>query len=436
MSEGSVQDSQRSAVSNPVRAPASPWLSGTRLASEYSLAYIAQIISWTAAAGFNLVLPLQLGPTIFGELALAIGLAYLALGFFDQGFNMGAIRLLTGRRDRDRIGSLVGGKFLLTLALGVPLALAAPLLAQLYRVPGGAPLFLFSGILTVMLGQLSLQDSFIVSAAMNRESLIGRAVVAVGLLTLPWAAVAAGGGSPGAALGALMTYSAGTAVFWVGLGYPPISVSWRKQWDAWRAAAAEAGRFLPLFLAAAYFSWGVLVLAGLFLSLEDVANLKVGLGLLTGVAGLVPLPGMMIYSSFLGLAASGGQREVSRYFRVVLLIALTVGGIGALGLGLLGPALVRVVYGSQFEVAATILGVLAPAVVLQSLDQPLVGFLIARDLPVGRLSWLYLGGTVVAVLLTLALTAHFGAKGTALAVLVGRAGILAILLAFIWRTAV
>lgn len=426
-------DEQPRSLRKQVQASASPWLSGGKLTSEYFLAYIAQVVSWSAAAAFNLVLPLQLGPTIFGELALGIGFAYLALGFFDQGFNMGAVRLLAGRSDRNQMGSLLGGKLLLTLLLGGSIALTAPFLAGIYRVGGGTPLFVLSGVLTVVLGQLSLQDSFVVSAAMNRQSLVGRLVVAVSLVVLPWAAVAAGGRSFGAALGALIAYLAGTTVFWVALGCPPICVRWWEQRGAWQATAAEVGRFLPLFFAAAYFSWGVLVLAGLFLSVEDVANLKVGLGLLSGVAGLIPLPGMMVYSSFLGLAASGAQHQLSRYFRTVVLIALTAGSVGAVGLGVLGPSLVRAVYGSRFEVAASVLGVLAPAVIFQSLDQPLVGFLVAKDLPVGRLSWLYLGGTAAAALLTLGLTMEFGPKGTALAVLSARGGMLAILLAFVWR---
>lgn len=423
----------RAGSAEEVAIPVGGWESGWRLRREYVLAYAAQIVSWGSALAFNLVVPLQLGSTIFGELVLVVGLAYFAVGLFDQGFNMAAVRILAGRGDRGVMGVLLGGKLLATLALAAALAALAPVLGRVYRLPEGTLLFLLSAGLTVVLGQLSLLDSFIISQAFNWGSLAGRLVIAAGLMGLPWGLARLSGGSSGAAVGALLTYAVGAVVFWGVLRWPSLIPRWKEGAGIWGRAARDTGQFVAIFLASAFFAWGVVIVAGVFLTTAEVANLKVALALVTGVGGLVPLPGMMIYSSFLGLAEAGKSRALRQHFRAVVAVALGIGGVGALAVAFLGPRVVAALYGAQFGEAGTLLVWVAPAVILQALDQPLLGYLVAQDVPLHRLGLRYLAGTALAVLATFTLTARLGLLGAGVAYILGRLLLLAILLPFILR---
>jgi len=353
------------------------------------------------------------------------------VGLFDQGFNMAAVRIMAGQPDREAMGSLLGGKLLATVLLAAALAGSAPLLARVYRLPSGTSLFLLSAVLTVILGQLSLLDSFVISQALNWGSLAGRLVIAAGLMVLPWTLARLAGGSFGGAVGALATYAAGAAVFWGVLRWPSLIPRWRQGAALWRRAARDTGPFVAIFLAGAFFAWGAVIVAGISLTTVEVANLKVALALVTGVGALVPLPGMMIYSSFLGLAGAGEGRELQRYFRVVVAVALGIGGLGALALTLLGPRVLSAIYGAQFAGASDLLAWVAPGVILQALDQPLLAYLVAQDVPLHRLGLRYLAGTGVAVAAIFFLSAHLGLLGAGLAYILGRVLVVGILLPFV-----
>lgn len=425
--EGRVASAEEAAI------PLAGWRTGAGLGREYALAYGAQMVSWGSALAFNLVVPLQLGPEIFGELVLVVGLAYFAVGLFDQGFNMAAVRIMAGQQDRGKMGDLLGGKLLCTVVVGIAIAALAPLLGGLYRLPSGTSLFLLSAGLTVVLGQLSLLDSFVISQALNWGSLAGRVVIAAGLMCLPWVSARVVGGSLGAAGGALATYAGGAAVFWVVLRCPALIPRWTEGAGIWRRAARDTTQFVAIFLASAFFAWGVVIVAGVFLTAAEVANLKVALALVTGVGGLVPLPGMMIYSSFLGLAGAGKGRELQRYFRVVVGVALGVGGLGGLAVAFLGPWVVSGIYGPQYGLTGDLLVWVAPAVILQALDQPLLGYLVAHEIPLRRLGTRYLVGTGLAVIAVFWLTASLGLFGAGVAYTLGRLVVVGFVLPFFLR---
>jgi O-antigen/teichoic acid export membrane protein len=190
---------------------------GDSITRNVGFQFIAQMIGAAATAALTLYLVRKLGPTDFGALGIALGLAVLVILPGDFGISGSAARFIAEHRgDWPVIGGLLRDamrvKLVVTGALAVALFALAEPIADAYEV--GALTWTLRGMAIVVLAQsffMLFTNTFV---ALGRVSLNLRLVTAESLIEVTFAAllVALGGGAAGAAFGRAIGYTAACGV--------------------------------------------------------------------------------------------------------------------------------------------------------------------------------------------------------------------------------
>jgi O-antigen/teichoic acid export membrane protein len=365
--------------------------------------------------GFIYAAQLSLGPAVYGHMTYALALGLVAAPVTDLGLQLHVAR--------DLAGSTAHGRRTLATALGLKLALAllvAPALAvlSLSRPPG-------IRIATFVLALAMLSQSFVELYAYAFRGLL-RAEMDASLMLLLRAATAAAG------VGAL---AAGFGIGGVALAYlaaaaatATVAASWlagslgdgRPDLDPTRCRAL-ASRVLPLgaaiVVSMVHARLAVFLLDAIRTPAE-VADFGVAQKLVESTA-MIPAAVMaaVFPAAARTMAEGAGVPHLVR--RSAGLLALAGTAVAAAGFTL-APAIVRILYGTQYSGAVRPLQVLALSVVFTFVNYALTHFMIVRGRTV-RLACFSAATLVANLAAGILLIPAAGAAGAAAALVVSEA---------------
>jgi PST family polysaccharide transporter len=362
--------------------------------------------------GFIYAAQLSLGPAAYGHMTYALALGLVAAPVTDLGLQLHVAR--------DLAASTALGRRTLATALGLKLALAllaAPALAlvSLSRPPG-------IRIATFVLALAVIGQSFVELYAYAFRGLL-RAETDAAIMLLLRAATAAAG------VGAL---AAGSGIGGVALAYlaaaaatAAMAASWlagslgagRPELDPQRARALVA-RVLPLGVAIVVSMIHVRLAVFLLDAIRtpaEVADFGVAQKLVESTA-MIPAAVMaaVFPAAARTMAGGGGVPFLER--RSAGLLALAGTAVAAAGFTL-APAIVRLLYGTQYSGAVRPLQVLALSVVVTFVNYALTHFMIVRGRTV-RLAFFNAATLIANLAAGILLIPAGGAAGAAAALVV------------------
>lgn len=332
--------------------------------------YVAQLVSYFSLLASNLLLPIVLGPYLFGLLSLTTAIASIAIAVFHEGFSLQAMQATQLTRNNPRFTSgllkricwsaiafaLISSIFITFLVptLGRSLNLRIEDIYILYWA-GPLAFLLTLNLLFINLLTASLQLKLVALATLISGSM---------LVVFPLSVY-------------FMTYSSfwtvGTLVFaylisvtflfrFVINKFPGLfsfyPVSGPRWGDVLRPVALYAsGNAFTTVL-----NSGLLILVAAFHSVEEAAYFKIALSFTLSLVALIPTPKYTIFASLLHLyepsysISEGGPEErvqLESYLRLLSKYAAAVMVLLLAGAWVLGPAAVSWFYGSQFTQAAS-----------------------------------------------------------------------------------
>ncbi len=388
---------------------------------DYLLAYGAQLVSFAASAAINLIVPLQVGPAVYGGAVAVLSSSYTIFGAFAPGYSYATVRHLAGRR----APQIVNAPLLRWLL--VP-ATAAGVLLAIVAGPVGLNLFHWSEAITAyaaalipVLSGAFLLDSLFVAQDRNGISLAARVMIGLGFATLPWIFTKLSPHPTSVVLGVLLSHFVGLCFY----GATMASSRAKQQSSDGRDDHLRPG---PLYASGLHysvisatstlFSWGVLFIVSWSITREELANLKIALAIPTAVVALMPFPQMFIFAKLHAAAASMSSRHVPTGLWI-LPSAIGIGLLAALILLFLGPTAISMVYGPRFAAAAAYTGILAWMVIPQLVEQPLLAVLSTAH-AVGTLTPLYLAGLILSLTVPVLATTLLGTYALAPGIVAGR----------------
>lgn len=315
-----------------------------------------------------------LTPADFGTFAFAILATMLAATLITSGFS--AFIIKEKNLDRSDLDKIFTAVLLLSLIAGIGIAAAGALLAEIYELPS----------LAIIMPVIAIQP-LIASAAMVQAALLNKELRLAPIVKVGWISnLVAGVGAVAAAFGGLGIWALVVHVLLAALINSILlwnSTDWRPhlRLDFQRLAAISryAG---PVSIAQAMhilYSQGFALIVGKRFSATDVGLFNRAYSvtqlphqLFTGVVGRVALPLMAERADDDEAIVRGLKRGIEG-----VMIFSTPAFVG---LALLSPDLLRLLYGEQWIGAAPVLTILALSGIVMPLQSANVHILLARGL--------------------------------------------------------
>jgi polysaccharide transporter, PST family len=368
----------------------------------------AQLVGLAVGLATAMLLSRHLGVEGYAEFNYVFAFLYFFVGVGDFGVNVVVVREVAQRRDR--AAEILGSVLILKLAAAAACLLAAWAVIWLMDFPPGlrAALAVYALVLPVLAGQLP-GVIFQVLGRLEYPALIVATTRCLGLALTAWV-VWAGGGVVAAVAAALAGEFAGMVALWIA-ARQFVRLRWFLDLGIWRRVLRSS---LPLGLAGLL---GAIVNRADFLMLERMTNLReVGLFAaayrVTNLLEMLPLMIMATVYPLMSLyAVEDPGRLRTLYRKSVLLLALAGVPLG-IAVAAFAPLIMRIIFGVQFESAATVLTVLVWASVFLYLAISGGNLLISVGRERQNLAILAVGA-VVNVALNICLIPGWGALGAA-----------------------
>ena len=386
---------------------------------QYALAYGAQLVSFLTALSFNLVVPVQVGATVYGGFVAASSLSFSLFAVLAPGYSLAAVRHVAP------FGGSADDHRLLLRWLMVPASVAAMGVILLCG-PVGLDLLNWSGAASVytaaliqVLSATHLLDCLLVAQNRNGLSLFGRLVVAVGVGILPSVLAKIHHSSASVLLGVLLAYLIGMSVYVQILTRSEAHPSTVGKVHTLRLneLISSSVHYSAISMTSTLFSWATLLIVSRSVTPEALAGLKIALAVPTAVVAVLPFPQMFIFARLQAAALTSSGRTLTGLW--ILVAATGVGLLAAVTLHFLGPATISTVYGPGFAAAAAYTGILAWMVIPQLVEQPLLA-LLSTVYAASALTPLYIAGLVVSLAVPVLASMVFGIHAFVPAIVVGR----------------
>lgn len=391
---------------------------GTLFVRQNLLAFIQQLVAFGSNLVLTVVLPIIMGASVFGVFSLATGFAYFLVGLYAAGFNFSVIYFVSRYYPKKKDAKVKGTLFyilklmlIISILFSILLFLFSDTIAAVYSIPSlslalkiVSPLIIFNAIVVLLSG-------FFIGAQKNQYSLIGNSINSIFLIFLPAVLFYIGYGIEGAVLGVVLAFIAASICLTFLLLFKFRKVLKKKSKKVEKKEIHSSViqlsviSFLNLFL-----YWGILLLLGFFVPPEEVAFFKISLAWVMAAGVLIPISGIVVFSSVISLKSIGDKRKLRLYTSKVFQYGLIITCPMMFGLFLLGEPLIKVVYGSAFLPAAYSLQIIAWVLVAQYVTNVFFSYLTASK-KLKNMSKIYIFSTIVGVLFSIPAMIYFGLLG-------------------------
>jgi len=392
-------------------------LQGAGAAAAVSQSLVASVVITAANVLASIVTARYLGASGRGELAALTTLpTFLS---FVTTFGLPSGLIFHARRSPERLGSLVSGVFVLSVTAGVAGALVGYVVAP-YVLAGFASDSLAVARALLAFTLVGSLTNAVIPALLSRHEFSRCNAVRIAQPTLSLIGMLALGmlGWMTPLTGALVvSLSSLPGLIW---GFAWIHRECKPVWRGWLAAAREVRSY-------SLRAYSGELLSSLATQVDKVIVVGIFAPALMGLyvvamslSRLVAIFAAAIVTVLFPKVSGRPQREVidvtSRAAGATTLLV----GLTAVALIALGPALLRVLYGAEFEGAALAFRLLVLEAAVASVVQVLSQAFMALDRP-GLVTLQYGSGAVVAVPLLFLLAPAWGIEGAAAALLIASA---------------
>lgn len=382
------------------------------------LGQASEISGFVTNLVFNVLFPIILGAVLFGKLSIILGFAYLLAGLFNSGFDYAAVKSLSAFFSREEYGKLRSAfSYIFKIKIAVfgvfafLLFIASDLIAQLYGVPGLSEGFKLVAALVLFRPILSFLRETTIALRKVQYSLITILAHSLELISIPIILYYIGFGFNGVLVGVVVSYLlAVLLISWIFYAKLRKILRGRKMKINKRKINHDIFNFSLISLSTMFSQWGILLILGLFVAIQNVGFFKISLSWIAVVASLIPISGSVVFASFIGLKSVREAGKLERYVSKTMKYALILIIPAMFGLFTLGDKLIRLVYGVEFVHAYVSLKILCWAIFPIFLTSILFTVLTAYN-KVGMISRAYLSATILTLIFSLFAINILGLEG-------------------------
>lgn len=372
---------------------------------------------------FNIFFPIVLGAVLFGELSVILGLAYMLVSLFNDGFDNTAVKHIShyfSRKEFPKVSSvfnyLFKMKLIFFILLTILLILFSSALSNIYSVSALGILIVAS--LVILRPMDSYLREVFVSIRKAQYSMIASLIFSIFFITFPAVFYFMGFGINGVLIGIIFSFV--IMLFILFLFVLKERYLYEKNFSAdFKEIFADILRFSLISFSkfGLFTQWGILLLIGLFLPVENVAFFKIAVAWVAVVTTLIPVSRRVIFAGFVGVNAENNAKRFDAFVSKTIRYSMMIVIPATAGLFLTGPSLINLIYGSEYKSAGIVLSLISWAIIPIFLIDIFSSILIAKN-KTKELSLISFIGIIFGLIITTMLTYSFDLIGTSIAYLV------------------